>query len=360
MCRWMTQSRFMHAEKPCARNASGGWRMPRRASKSSHLGLPVRLSAPKPFVPTDMISTEVGGLSARSALLRDAFTAVAADMDSAFDRLLALPDDPRRRLYEAMRHAAIGGGKRMRPLLVKAAGALFSLDPAQLVRVGLAVECIHVYSLIHDDLPAMDDDDMRRGKPTTHKAFDEATAILAGDSLHDLAFEILSMEDTHPDPFVRINLVRTLARASGPAGMAGGQMMDIAAGAEAFDLSSVARLQQLKTGALIGFCIEAAAIMAHLPIEARTGLHGYAHDIGLAFQIADDLLDIEGDADIAGKAVGKDAAAGKQTFVSLLGAERAREQARMLVSQAKAHLHDYDVRADLLRALADYVIERDR
>lgn len=294
------------------------------------------------------------------AMLHRAFAEISAEVDRAFEMLLGVPDDPRRPLIEAMRHAAIGGGKRMRPLLVKAAGALFSLDPEGLLRAGLAAECIHVYSLVHDDLPAMDNDDMRRGKPTVHKAFDEATAILAGDSLHDLAFEILAGEETHPDPFVRINLVRALAKASGTSGMAGGQMMDIAAESAVFDLPTITRLQQLKTGALIAFCIEAAAIMAHLPPEARTGLHGYAHDIGLAFQIADDLLDIEGDAAVTGKAVGKDAQAGKQTFASLLGVERAREQARMLVAQAKAHLHDYDERADLLRAIADYVIERDR
>lgn len=307
-----------------------------------------------------MILTESGEAAKRDKLLREAFSAVADDMDRALDRLLEIPEDPRGRLFEAMRYAGIGGGKRMRPLLVKAAGALFSLDRSQLVRVGLAVECIHVYSLIHDDLPAMDDDDIRRGKATVHKAYDEATAILAGDSLHDLAFEILTMEDTHPDPFVRVNLVRALAKAAGASGMAGGQMMDMAAENTPFDFPAITRLQQLKTGALIGFCIEAAAIMAHLPPEARTGLHGYAHDIGLAFQIADDLLDVEGDEGATGKAVGKDAAAGKQTFVSVLGVERAREQAYMLVSQAKAHLHEYDERADLLRAIADYVIERDR
>lgn len=281
-------------------------------------------------------------------------------IDAAFSELLTIPDDPRVSLYEAMRHAAIGGGKRLRPLLVKATGDLFGLAEDAMVRVGLAVECIHVYSLVHDDLPAMDDDDMRRGKPTVHKAFDEATAILAGDALHALAFEILSHPRTHPDPFVRCELVHALARASGPHGMAGGQMMDLAAEREPFDLHTVTRLQQLKTGAIIGFCIEAAAIMAHLAPEGRTRLHGYARDIGLAFQIADDLLDVEGDAELAGKAVGKDAQAGKQTFVSLLGVERAKEQARYLVEQAKAHLHDYDERANLLRAIADYVIERDR
>ena len=295
-----------------------------------------------------------------NTMLRDAMRAIAEDIDAAFDLLLTVPGDPRRRLFEAMRHAAMGGGKRLRPLLVRATGNLFSLDREQLTRVGLAVECIHVYSLVHDDLPAMDDDDLRHGKPTAHLAFDEATAILAGDSLHDLAFEILADERTHPDPFVRCELLRLLARAGGPHGMAGGQMMDIAAETAAFDLSTVTRLQQLKTGAIIGFCVEAAAVMGRLPPEGRTGLHGYAHDIGLAFQIADDLLDVEGDAGLAGKALGKDAAAGKQTFVSLLGVEQARRQARLLVDQAKAHLRAYDARADLLRAIADYIIERDR
>ncbi|MEJ7927784.1 polyprenyl synthetase family protein [Sphingobium sp. AN641] len=300
------------------------------------------------------------GQGTASALVGKRAGATAAAIDRAFADLLPLPDDPRRRLYEAMRHAAMGGGKRLRPLLVEATAELFNIAEESALRVGLAVECIHVYSLVHDDLPAMDDDDMRRGKPTVHKAFDEATAILAGDCLHDLAFEILVDEATHGDPFVRCDLVRALAAASGPAGMAGGQMMDLEAGKASFDLATVTRLQQLKTGALIGFCIEAGAILARIPPEARTGLHGYARDIGLAFQIADDLLDVEGDAALAGKALGKDADAGKETFVSLLGAERAREQALLLVDQAKAHLHGFGAEADLLRAIADYIVERDR
>jgi len=290
---------------------------------------------------------------------------IGQDVDIAFDALLPLPGDPRDRLYDAMRHAAIGGGKRLRPLLVEATASLFGVARESALRVGLAVECIHVYSLIHDDLPAMDDDDLRRGKPTVHKAYDEATAILAGDCLHDLAFEILAEERTHADPHVRVSLMAALARASGPAGMAGGQMLDLMADAmaargERFDLGGVTRLQQLKTGALIAFCVEAGAILAHIQPEARTGLHGYARDIGLAFQIADDLIDVEGDAAIAGKATGKDAAAGKETFVSLLGVERARDQAQMLVAQAKMHLHDAGPEADLLRAIADYIVERDR
>ncbi|PBN43882.1 farnesyl diphosphate synthase [Sphingobium sp. D43FB] len=302
----------------------------------------------------------MGGDVSSAALLTSRSRDVAARIDHAFDLLLPVPDDARARLYKAMRHAAIGGGKRLRPLLVEATCDLFNIARESALRVGLAVECIHVYSLIHDDLPAMDDDDMRRGKPTVHKAFDEASAILAGDCLHDVAFEILADEQTHADPFVRIDLVRALALASGPAGMAGGQMMDLEAEKSRFDLATVTRLQNLKTGALIAFCVEAAAIMARIPVDARTSLHGYARDIGLAFQIADDLLDVEGDADLAGKALGKDAAAGKETFVSLLGVDRARAQAHMLVDQAKAHLHGYGAEADLLRAIADYIIERDR
>jgi farnesyl diphosphate synthase len=292
--------------------------------------------------------------------LKPALDRVAADVDRYFDHLLALPDDARRPLYEAMRHATIGGGKRMRPLLVCAACDIFNVDRVRAMRVALAIECIHVYSLIHDDLPCMDDDDLRRGRPTVHKAFDEATAVLAGDALHALAFETLADPETHPDPFVRVELVAELARASGPSGMAGGQMMDLAAEKEPFDLPTVTRLQQLKTGALIGFCLEAGAIMGHVAAEGRTRLRGYARDIGLAFQIADDLLDVEGDSAAMGKAAGKDAAAGKATFVSLLGRDRARQQAQHLVDQAVAHLSGFGPEADLLRMIAQYIIERDR
>jgi farnesyl diphosphate synthase len=285
---------------------------------------------------------------------------VSADVDALFDSLLEDKGDGRDRLFAAMRHAAIGGGKRLRPLLTVAASRLFAIDPERALRVGAAVEAIHVYSLIHDDLPCMDDDDLRRGKPTVHKLFDEATAVLAGDSLHALAFEILAHEATHEDPFVRAELVLELARASGTEGMAGGQMMDLAAEGELLDLPATTRLQQLKTGALIEYSIEAATIMARLPSDARTSLRGYARNIGLAFQIADDLIDHSGDADTAGKRVGKDAEAGKATFVSLLGEERARAQAEMLVTQAIEHLHGHGEEADLLRAIARYAVERDR
>ena len=291
--------------------------------------------------------------------LNPALEQIGADVDRLFEALLAIPPDPRARLYEAMLYAAVGGGKRLRPLLVVAGCGLFHVDRERALRVGLAVECIHVYSLIHDDLPSMDDDDLRRGKPTLHRAFDEATAILAGDSLHALAFEVLADEATHEDPFVRAELVAELARAAGPSGMAGGQMMDLAAEDMSLDIAAITRLQQLKTGALIGFCLEAAAIMGRMPSEARTSLRGYARDVGLAFQIADDLLDAEGEEAKTGKRVGKDGVLGKQTFVSLLGAERARRQAELLVGQAIEHLQPYGPEADLLRSIARFAVERD-
>ena len=298
-------------------------------------------------------------MAASTDILEPALEQVAAEIDVLFSALLAVPADPRARLYEAMRHAAIGGGKRLRPLLVVAACSLFHIDRARALRVGLAIECIHVYSLIHDDLPAMDDDDLRRGKPTVHRAFDEAAAILAGDSLHALAFEVLADEATHEDPFVRAELVAELARASGPAGMAGGQMMDLAAAQGGLDLAAVTRLQQLKTGALIAFCLEAGAIMGRAARDVRWGLRGYARDIGLAFQIADDILDVEGEEAKTGKRVGKDEGRGKETFVSLLGIDGARRQARILAAQAVEHLRPWGAEADLLRAVARFAVERD-
>ncbi|MBL0769951.1 polyprenyl synthetase family protein [Sphingopyxis sp. XHP0097] len=306
------------------------------------------------------MTVRIDGETASAAMrVRAAQADVAAGVDELFERWLAVPADPRARLYEAMRHAAIAGGKRLRPLLVRAAGDLFHVDRALSLRVGAAVEAMHVYSLIHDDLPCMDDDDLRRGKPTVHRAFDEATAVLAGDSLHALAFEWLVDPATHSDPFVRSELVRELARAAGPAGMAGGQMMDLAAETADFDLPTVTRLQQLKTGALIAFSVEAGAILARIPPDGRIPLRGYARDIGLAFQIADDIMDVEGDEALAGKALHKDEAAGKATFVTLMGIERAREQAGLLVEQAIAHLSGYGDEAALLRAIAAYVVERD-
>lgn len=285
---------------------------------------------------------------------------IAAKVDAIFAHYLTDTGDGRDRLFQAMRHAGIGGGKHLRPLLTVAAGRLFAIDEDRAVRAGAAIEAIHVYSLIHDDLPCMDDDDMRRGKPTVHKQFDEATAVLAGDCYHDLAFELIADPATHEDPFIRSDLVLELARASGPNGMAGGQMLDLVAEGQALDIGAVTRLQQLKTGALIEFSVEAACIMGRLPPEGRTPYRGYARNIGLAFQIADDLLDHSGDEAAAGKRLHKDADAGKATFVSLMGEERARQQCALLVTQAIEHLAQHGHEADLLRAIARYVEERDR
>ena len=283
---------------------------------------------------------------------------ISNEVDELFSRLLSNPGDSRDRLFEAMRHAAIGGGKRLRPLLTVAAARLFGIDADRALRVGAAIEAIHVYSLIHDDLPCMDDDDIRRGKPTVHKAFDEATAVLAGDSLHALAFQLLADSVTHENPSVRSELVHELARAAGPGGMAGGQMMDLMAEGQPLDLTAITRLQQLKTGALIEYAVEAPCIMARLQVEKRRPYRGYARNIGLAFQIADDLIDHAGDCAAAGKRTGKDAEAGKATFVSVLGAERARQQAHLLVDQAIEHLAEHGAEADLLRAVARFSIER--
>jgi farnesyl diphosphate synthase len=293
-----------------------------------------------------------------SPQLKAALKEVSAEMDRRFDALLPIPNDPRADLYRAMRHATIGGGKRLRPLLVFATARLFDVSRDAAGRVATALEAIHVYSLIHDDLPAMDDDDLRHGKATVHKAFDEATAILAGDCLHALAFEVLADPATHADPFVRAELIADLARASGPSGMAGGQAMDLKADGTRFDLGTVTRLQQMKTGALIGAAVEGGAILARIPPEGRRHLRGYAHDLGLAFQIVDDLLDVEGDEELAGKKLRKDGEQGKETFVSLLGVERARQQSRMLVDQAIDHLRSYGEEAELLRAIARFVIDR--
>ena len=293
-------------------------------------------------------------------LLKRGFERVQHEIDEAFGALLPVPDDTRAPLVEAMRYAAIGGGKRVRPLLLITVAEMLGASRHAATRAGCAIEAIHVYSLIHDDLPCMDDDDLRHGKPTLHKVHDEATAVLAGDCLHALAFEILAGSEVSSDPFVRAELVHALASASGHNGMAGGQVMDMAADEQEFDLHDVTRLQQLKTGALLTAAVEMGAILGKLPEEGRTNLRAYARDIGLAFQIADDLLDEEGDEAKAGKALRKDAEQGKATFLSLMGADKAREQARALSEQAIDHLGTYGSEADLLRALARFVVERDR
>lgn len=284
---------------------------------------------------------------------------ITRDIDRLFDQLLSVPPDPSARLMRAMRHAAIGAGKRMRPLLVCASADLFGVPRDQSLRAGLAVECVHVHSLIHDDLPCMDDDDLRRGRPTVHVAFDEATAVLAGDSLLALAFEILADPATHPDPHRRCEMARELAHAAGAFGMAGGQMLDLLPSASAVDLESVTRLQRLKTGALIGWSVEAGAILGGASADARLSLRGYAQNIGLAFQIADDLLDCCGDEEKVGKRLRKDLAQGKETFVTLLGVDQARAQAEMLVEQGLEHLRGLPG-ASMLEAIARFTTERDR
>ena len=295
-------------------------------------------------------------------ILGQALKRVQGEVDSVFDAFMPVPDDTRARLVEAMRYAAIGGGKRVRPLLVVSTAEMYGVDRDAAVQAGTAIEAIHVYSLIHDDLPCMDDDDLRHGKPTVHKVYDDATAVLAGDALHALAFDMLADEGTSSDPFVRSELIKTLGTASGMNGMAGGQMMDMVADEEGvtYDLHTITRLQQLKTGALLAASVEMGAILGKVPPEGRAHLRAYSRDVGLAFQIADDLLDVEGDQEKAGKALRKDNEQGKQTFVTLMGVDKAREQARALVDQAVAHLGSHGKEADTLRALARFIVERDR
>jgi len=297
-------------------------------------------------------------LWSQSVSFEEALVQAASLTDSLLERLLAAPPDLEARVYEAMRYAALSPGKRLRPFLVLAGARLFGVTRQCALQVAAAIEMVHAYSLVHDDLPAMDDSDLRRGRPTCHRQFDEATAVLAGDGLLTAAFGVLAHPDTHGDPAVRCELVAALAGAAGAAGMVGGQMIDLIAERQPLDIGAITRLQRMKTGALIAFSCEAGAMLAKAPAEPRAALHGYAHDLGLAFQIADDLLDVEGSADETGKPVGADAAAGKATFVSILGVERARAQAELLVSQATAHLDLFGGRAELLREAARFVISR--
>lgn len=290
--------------------------------------------------------------------LEKALRSTAQDVEELLDKILAVEEGHEARLFESMRYATLGGGKRFRPFLVVESAALFSVSRTSALRVAAAIELVHCYSLVHDDLPAMDDDDLRRGQPTVHKKFDEATAILAGDALLTLAFEILADQRTHENGNVRAELVSALAKASGAHGMVGGQMLDLAAESIELDMGGITRLQRLKTGALITFSCEAGAILGRASAEPREALRGYAHDLGLTFQIADDLLDVEGTMEETGKAVGKDAAAGKATFVSILGVERARAQAKLLAQQAAEHLSVFGELADPLRAAASFVVER--
>jgi farnesyl diphosphate synthase len=290
--------------------------------------------------------------------LRARMAGVAEEVEAALERVLPANDGPQARLHEAMRYATQGGGKRLRPFLTVASAELFDVPRARSLRVGAAIELIHGYSLVHDDLPAMDDAVTRRGRPSCHRQYDEATAILAGDALQSLAFETLVDPATHPDAGVRCALVAGLAAAAGPYGMCGGQMRDLLAEGKALDLEQILELQRLKTGALIGFACEAGAILGGGSEPARRALLGYAADLGLAFQIQDDLLDVTGDADVTGKDLRRDAAAGKATAVALLGIEESRRRLQELRRGALAHLQRLGSHTAVLRAVFDFVISR--
>ena len=293
-----------------------------------------------------------------SPLLQESMSEVTAAVNRTLDRLLPKPEMAEAPLFDAMRHGVLAGGKRLRPFLVVQSANLFNVDTARSRRVAAAVEFLHCYSLIHDDLPAMDNASLRRGQPTVHRQFDEATAILAGDGLISLAFEVLADPETHEDPRVRCELVRALAHAAGPQGMVGGQMLDLVGEKQAFDLGTISRLQRLKTGKLIAFACEAGAILGKAGEPQRKALAQYAYDLGLAFQVTDDILDVEADPQDTGKDTGQDAQAGKATFVSTMGKEEARRRAEMLVEQAIRHLKIFEGRADILRELAYYVLKR--
>ncbi|MBZ8132864.1 polyprenyl synthetase family protein [Afifella sp. IM 167] len=289
----------------------------------------------------------------------EAFVArLNGELDRLMDekRLSAVGRAPER-LVAAMRHALLAGGKRLRPFLMAESAALIGADSEPLT-AGAAVECLHTYSLVHDDLPAMDDDDLRRGRPTVHRAFDEATAILAGDTLLTFSFQLLAEAGTHPDPAVRVELVRLLAEATGAGGMAGGQMRDLAAEHCRLDAEAVNELQAMKTGALIAVSCEMGAVFAGAGAEDREALRRFGAAIGLAFQIADDLIDTQSSAEIAGKATGKDAAAGKATLVSLLGPEAAQDLLARTIGEAEAWLEPYGERAEVLLATAKFIAQR--
>jgi farnesyl diphosphate synthase len=296
--------------------------------------------------------------------------ATAKDIEDLLDRLLSTTPAPGElarpaRLIEAIRYSSLGGGKRFRPFLVVECAALFAVPRQQALMAGAALECVHCYSLVHDDLPAMDNDDLRRGQPTAHKAYDEATAILAGDGLLTLAFDILARVQTHPDPVVRVELVGALARASGLGGMVGGQMLDLAAegrfagdGPQKLGEDGVRTLQAMKTGALLRFACEAGGMLGSATPQQRKALERYGSAVGQAFQIADDLLDLEGDTALVGKQTGKDAEAGKATMVDVLGAAGAKARLKELVADAEHALAPFGPSAAILIEGARFVADR--
>lgn len=289
-----------------------------------------------------------------SAALRQTATLMQSELDS----LLPSSSGHEKELHDAMRYAVLSGGKRLRAFLVIQAADLFDVSRDYSVRVAAALEIMHAYSLVHDDLPCMDNDDLRRGVPTVHKKFDETIAVLAGDALQALAFEILADPKTHPSGSVRATLVHKLAHAAGGQGMVGGQMMDIYAESSDISVPVITRLQQLKTGALISYACESGAVLGHAAPGEISALKAYAHDLGLAFQITDDILDVEGEADEMGKATRKDVDAGKVTFVSLLGLEKAKVHANMLATQASNHLSMFRDNAKLLTEAAQFTVQR--
>jgi farnesyl diphosphate synthase len=290
--------------------------------------------------------------------LSTALSTTAAEVEALLDRLLPRVTGPRGPVVEAMRYAALGGGKRLRPFLLVRSAELFEVAAAQALRAAAALEMVHCYSLVHDDLPAMDDSDLRRGRATVHKAFDEATAILAGDGLLTEAFAVLADPATDPDPAVRADLVLGLARAAGSEGMVGGQAIDLSPTRDRLDLSGIEELQALKTGALIVEACRAGTVLGRAGAEETAALLGYAARLGLAFQIVDDLLDAEGTAEELGKPTGQDSAHGKATFVGQLGRDGARDKARRLVAEACGLLDIFGEKADVLCDTARFVLER--
>ncbi len=285
-------------------------------------------------------------------------TEIADRVTVALDQLIPPAQGPEADLMRAMRHSALANGKRMRPFYVIETGAMFEAPEKSLLRTAAALECVHCYSLIHDDLPCMDDDDFRRGQPTVHKAFNEATAVLAGDALLTLAFKILANRETHQDAHIRLRLLERLADNAGPLGMVGGQMIDMLEDDSPRDLNTITRMQRLKTGALISYSVEAGAIIGGANDVERQALHGFAHDLGLAYQISDDLLDATGDEADVGKPLRTDETAGKANFVTLLGVDQARERVRLLAAQAKEHLAIFRNRANILLQSVDFVLDR--